>query len=364
MCVREDVEIHVLNYELRSLKKIKYFANWKNRFQTRAYYENNLMVYRCHAWNIIPTKYKLGEDLWVRASYKLFKRYIKSYGIPDVIHVQSAFPAAKVVGRIKKEYNIPFFINEHSSRVRLGTFSPKEKKYYEDIFRSARFIIAVSETFGKLIERRFSTPLGSIRIIPNFINADFFSPDKTVLKSGLEMRFLAVCFLEKNKQIDRLLDAFYQAFKLDKNVKLVIGGDGSEKENIINKIKDYNLQDQVTLTGSLSQEQVRDQMRLCDCFVLASKTETFGVVLIEAMAVGKPVIATRSGGPEDFVTNQVGILAENNLDSIKEALLEMRENIDNYHPETIRGYIMRNFSSESTSNRVIELYKEILMSSK
>ena len=72
------------------------------------------------------------------------------------------------------------------------------------------------------------------------------------------------------------------------------------------------LEQRVRLLGALSREQARDELRGCDCFVLPSRHESFGVVLAEATACGRPVISTRCGGPESIVTKENGILVEKN----------------------------------------------------
>ena len=361
-CIREDVEIHVLFYELRSLKKIRSFANWSNLFQIRANKENGLFVYRCHAWNIIPTHYKLGRKIWVKASYWLFKRYINCYGPPDIIHVQSVFEAGSLAYLIKQEYNIPYFINEHSTRIKLGSFSNDELLFYKNLFDNAYTVVAVSESLKALLSEKFSVDSSKIRVIPNFINTDFFSPQEKG-ENNNHFTFLTVCFLEKKKRIERLIEAFNIAFKGDDKVRLIIGGDGPERSHIIEKITNYNLQGNVKLLGMLSQTQVRDKMRFCDCFVLASDVETFGVVLIEAMSIGKPVISTISGGPEDFINEDVGLVVERDLHAVANALIILRNNPGKFNPVTIRNYILENFSSEVVSDKVVRLYKKIAGSS-
>ncbi|WP_184542700.1 glycosyltransferase [Mucilaginibacter sp. FT3.2] len=359
LCVRDDVEIHVLFYELRSLKKLKALKNLKNFFQTKGYQEKNLLVYRCHAWNIIPTQYKLGTEIWINASFRLFQKYVSEYGLPDFIHVQSAFAAGKLAYLINKRYNLPYFINEHASSVKFGKFSVEEIENLKKYYNKAYCVVAVSEPFKNLIAERFSINANHIRVIPNFIDVDFFKPPVDSEPQSSTTLFLTVCFLEKKKGLDRLIDAFYEMFKGNMQVKLTIGGEGPMKPVLIKQIEKYQLQDQITMLGALSQQAVKEQMGLCSSFVLTSNIETFGVVLIEAMAMGKPVVATRSGGPEDFVTEDVGILAENNPDAVKDALLTMSNGFNKYNKGIIRKYIVDNFSASAVSDKVIALYKEI-----
>ena len=75
-------------------------------------------------------------------------------------------------------------------------------------------------------------------------------------------------------------------------------------------VQEKALTEQVTFLGSLTREQVRQEVSEADAFVLSSEYETFGVVVIEALALGKPVIATRCGGPESIVVPSVGYLVE------------------------------------------------------
>ena len=80
----------------------------------------------------------------------------------------------------------------------------------------------------------------------------------------------------------------------------------------------------VEFLGSLNRSQVVSHMQQCDCFVLPSRYETFGVVYIEAMACGKPVIAVANGGPDDFVKGFNGMLIEpNDIAGLQHVLEQM-----------------------------------------
>lgn len=359
LCVREDIEIHVVYNELRSLKKLKLLKNLKNFFQVRAYQEKNLLVYRRHSWNLIPTHYKSGQEAWIKASFKLFKKYIAKYGLPDIIHVQSAFAAGKLIDLIHQKYGIPYFINEHASSVKHGMFSEEHVQGLKKYYSNAYCVVAVSDPFKNLIAERFFVDQSHIRVIPNFINTDFFDPGTISDSKGQSAHFLIVCFLERKKALDRLIDTFYENFKGNKSIKLAIGGDGPMKPLLMEQIEKYKLQDQITLLGALSQQQVRDEMKRCSSFVLPSHVETFGVVLIEAMAMGKPVVATISGGPEDFVTAETGLLVENTFEGVKDGLLKMSGTFNQYKAADIRKYVLDNFSGQAVSQRVVDLYREI-----
>ena len=102
-------------------------------------------------------------------------------------------------------------------------------------------------------------------------------------------------------------------------------------------------------------------MQQCDCFVLPSRYETFGVVYIEAMACGKPVIAVKNGGPDDFVNDFNGILIESeDIEALADAMNYIALNYKHYDSYEISGYVRNQFSEETIAKKLETVYKEIL----
>lgn len=126
-------------------------------------------------------------------------------------------------------------------------------------------------------------------------------------------------------------------------------------------INECNITDKVRLLGQKTRPELFELMRKSDTFVLASKSETFGVVYIEAMACGLPVIATRCGGPEDFVNDTNGILIPtDDIEDLSKALIKMRLNIDNFDNERISEECYNKFSSENIAKQIVEQYYKVL----
>ena len=108
--------------------------------------------------------------------------------------------------------------------------------------------------------------------------------------------------------MDLTIEAFIDAFKGSDKVFLTIFGEGPERQKLEELVRINKMEKQIKLMGMQSRKVIADYLKECDCFVLASQTETFGVVYIEAMASGLPVIATKCGGPESFVNEENGVL--------------------------------------------------------
>ena len=102
-------------------------------------------------------------------------------------------------------------------------------------------------------------------------------------------------------------------------------------------------------------------MNRCDVFVLPSRYETFGVVYIEALASGRPVIGALNGGAEDIINNLNGYLIPiDDIDILAEKMIEVYDNIESYDEEEIRIDCLKRFSPKVIVNKIISVYKEVL----
>ncbi|HRS66531.1 MAG TPA: glycosyltransferase, partial [Spirochaetia bacterium] len=176
-----------------------------------------------------------------------------------------------------------------------------------------------------------------------------------------EFIFLSIASLDINKNQNTLLEAFAEQFKNNKNIKLIIVGNGPLKNYLIDKSKQLNVEEQVIFFGSATREQVKLLYNSSDAFVLSSKYETFGVVLIEALSCGLPVIATKCGGPESIITNEnVGELVAIDKEQIGKAMLKVYKNYQKYDREYIRKYAIDNFSNSVVVGKLIKIYEDVI----
>ncbi|MGL5381361.1 glycosyltransferase [Clostridium sp.] len=317
--------------------------------------EEGLNTYRYKGFNFIP-KHPLMFKSFNKRMEKLYKEIVKKEGQVDIIHAQSSLWGGISAAYISKKYNIPLIITEHSSLERSVYLKESYKPLIKDSYNIADELIVVGNGLKEEIER-FSGR-SDIKVIHNLINLDMF---KSKGKKEKEIfQFFSLAFLEGEKGMDTLIKSFSKGFK-GKDAVLKIGGDGSQKDSLINLCKDLGIENQVEFLGALSREKVVEEMSNCNVFVLASRYETFGVVYIEALASGKPVIGTFNGGAEDIIRENNGILV--NVDAeeeLKDAMIYLKENINKYSSDEIRKECEERFCEEKIVKEIVEVYNLVL----
>ena len=117
----------------------------------------------------------------------------------------------------------------------------------------------------------------------------------------------------------------------------------------------------VIFHGTKAKQEVVECMRQCDFLVSPSLFETFGVVIIETLACGKPVIATRSGGPEEILNKETGILVpQKDIDALANAIDYMLSHHGEYSSEKIARYAHEKFSFQAVGHALDEIYRGLL----
>lgn len=350
-----DLNIKILYVNIISIREI---LKVKEKLGFHKVIENNIEVYRYNAINIFPKIYRFYVELYVFLFNILVKK-IKVDGFNfDIIHVQSAIVAGEGARRYKKRNNTPYVVTEHSSKVGRHILNNSEIKLIRKIYDEADTIISVSKSLKKHIESY--TKNKNIVVIYNMFNfPQNILNNKNVTDKTKEFKFFSLGTLNESKGMDICIKAFGKVFK-DKPVFLHIGGEGSERVNLENLIEKIGMGSQIKLIGSLSREDVLNKMNDCDCFVLASRFETFGVVYIEALSMGKPIIATKCGGPEDIVTEFNGKLVDvDNVDQLAEAMKEMNEYIKRYDKIKIVQDCKNRFGELVIANEIMTEYNKL-----
>lgn len=293
-----------------------------------------------------------------RAGRSAYERYVQHYGKPDVIHAHNFFYAGFMAGQISEHHGVPVVITEHSTNFLRGRiFLAGQHRIVADTAQNSAQVIAVGKSLADHLQDRYGM---NVIVVPNVIDTDFFQP--TPPPNGTFV-FALVARLFKIKNVPLLLDAFAEAFGPTDNVRLSIAGDGPAREQLEQQSIKLGISDNVTFCGKLLRDDVRDLYQNCHAVVSSSRIETFGVTMIEAMACGRPVVATRSGGPDGFVTPQTGIIVDQTVAALSEGLRQLYQHYTDYDPATIRGYCVDNFSEHAIAQQLEQIYEGVINSS-
>lgn len=317
--------------------------------------EDGLKTYRYKNYNYIP-KNALMFKVFNKRMEKLYKEIVKKEGPIDIIHAQSSLWGGISAAYISEKYNIPLVITEHSSVERGPYVKNSYVPFIRDSYKKAKKVITVGN--GLKNEIQALSGRNDIEVIGNLVDLSKFTIKKRIQNE--KFIFFSLAFLEGEKGFDTLIKAFAKKFK-DKEAMLYIGGDGSQRAWLEALAQENGVKKQIIFLGALSRDDVAKWMNKCDCFVLPSRYETFGVVYIEALASGRPVIGALNGGAEDIINNLNGYLVPiDDIDKLAEKMLELHKKIDSYNEEEIRSDCLKRFSPEVIVNKIISVYKEVL----
>jgi glycosyltransferase involved in cell wall biosynthesis len=351
---RAGIEVDVLSCESRSLRELSLAGLRKSHWQVESRWDNGVFEQRVRGWNPGSAS-PIGGRIWSYLALRAFVRYMKMRGRPDVIHAHNSLWAGYAASLIHRRFGILYVLTEHNSAFRVGRIATSALGIIKRSGDNAAARLVVSHALGKAYEGYVSKPL---RVVPNVVDTGFFKLPQAP-RASAPFTFLAVGNLLEAKGFHILLQAFADRYSNDETVQLQIAGAGPERERLLMLASELRIKSRVKLLGLLNREEIRGAMWNANAFVHPSFQETFGVAIIEAMATGLPVVATRCGGPEDFMNPTCGVMVSpRNTKELGQALIEVQTRT--WNAEAIRHFVESRFSSEVVASMLIETYTEAI----
>lgn len=327
--------------DMRSVRRWRRWGLWRHEVADLPVYEYNFPMGPFAA----TVRARLAE----RGFERVLNRVIKEHGRPDVVHVHFADTAQSVVAPCKAA-GIPFVVTEHASSIMDDEKVAQQCDMLKRVYDNAAAVIAVSPALARQIKKYTGADAS---VVDDIVDVDTFYPAPCERGEGEPFRFVSAGHAERRKGFDVLIKAFAELVKEVPDCELTIMGDGAELDNIKREISELGLESKVTCTGYFKREEFARELNRSDCFVLASRHETFGVVYAEAMAVGVPVIATRCGGTEGFVNDKNGIMVEvDDVPALTEAMARMCAHADKFDREAIADSARECFAPVSVAARI------------
>lgn len=264
-----------------------------------------------------------------RTLLKILKK--NKNGKIDILHQFHLFYLGATCVLAKKILKIPLI----TSLMGWDTYDPLhplpkiQQPYLNLIMEHSNLITSPSKRLLPYISQACK---GKVRVIPHGVDLCRFNilvdqneqKEKLGVKSD-EILALAVQRLAPRKAVEYLIYAMSIVSKENPKVKLLIVGDGPEKARLMELTKKLGINRNVAFKGSVDSQDLPKYYLACDIFVLHSLYEQFGIVLVEAMACGKPVISTKVGAIPDIVENEkTGLLVEpKNPKQLADAILKL-----------------------------------------
>jgi glycosyltransferase involved in cell wall biosynthesis len=307
---------------------------------------------------LVPT---ISYFIFLLAVFRAFRRLVAGRFRPDVIHAHeySAGLPAALLGNLCR---IPVVISEHYSGFPRGTVPRSDMFIAKFSFEHANIVCPVSQALRRSIERcgiqaRFS-------VVPNVVDMSTFHPEgaRSTTKPGNGTRhMLIVARLDTGKGVPYLLESLAKLREKRDDFLLDIVGDGAKRQEYVTLARRLRLGDIVRFHGLKTKGEVADWMRRSNFFVLPSEWENLGCVLIEAMASGLPIIATRVGGIDEVVDEKVGLLVPpKDVQALVEAIDRMLDQHYSYSSAEISSYAQRRWSYQVVGEHTTNLYRMLI----
>ncbi len=267
---------------------------------------------------------------------------------------------AKLIGHMSLHGKVANYFMAYLARI--------EKK----IAKEADLIVTISTYSFDKIQTHYDIAPEKIRIVPNGVDTEKYKPsteNQSILKRqfGLKETFPVVLFvgnLIPRKGLTYLIQAAQQLVKTRPDTQFVIVGDGPLKAQLIDSLIASKLLDNFTFMSKLTDDELSTMYRCSDIFVLPSIQEGQGIVLLEALASGKPAVAFDIGGVNEVIINgKNGLLVSNrNSEDLAEALLQLLDNSELRQKmgHAGRQFVEKNFTWDICTQKMLKIYQETL----
>lgn len=297
----------------------------------------------------------INQVKYLLSTYNFIQEHIIRSKRIDVLHSHMSYPAGFLGTIIQKRTGIPNLLTEHSW-VKKHFRSRIHKLCVRYALNNTKCIAAVSSALKKDLENYSGN---RIEVVWNVVKIERFTTAKNQDPSFLNLGILGG-YSNYRKGLDILIRA--ASLLKDKRVLIHVGGDGSLLHMYRKMALEYNVSDLFRFYGGIDPAELNTFFSSLDLFVLPSRDETFGVVIIEAMACGLPVISTYCGGPDEIITPENGILVPvEDPKSLASAIERAAMNLKYYKAEEIRKFASLNFGEEAFLERINPIYKSCIL---
>ncbi|MBK8551337.1 MAG: glycosyltransferase family 4 protein [Ignavibacteria bacterium] len=352
--------------ELLSVNPRKLISNllkWYSALQvTKSFSEGNLSVVY-FGYVSLPRPYLefIDDKLIKLLMYNKLLNMLKKVN-PGIIYCNWIKPWAELSRNLADYFTIPLIIDHHEDIPTLKKLFPGNYgKFLKSFEKADRIIVHSSLNKKELLNENLNLPEVTVTYLGQNFNTT--SAEK-IFNSGI-IKILCVSHLyERRKNIDILIKAF-SLIESRKGFKLTIAGDGVLKQEYIDLTQKLNLQDRIHFIGSKSQKELEDVFNESDIFVLPSYPEAFGIVFVEALAKGLPVITCEGNGGGEELKNlgyDIVLVKPLSPEEISKAILELSRDTNKMLSMSLQGkeIVNKYFTWDRNGLTVYDILKDTI----
>jgi glycosyltransferase involved in cell wall biosynthesis len=290
----------------------------------------------------------------------------------DIVHLHNYRTYQNIAAHhYAKKYGIPYVVQAHGS---LITYYQKSslKKMYDAVWgrrmlKDAAKVLAVSPVEVAQY-KSLGVSQNKIEVVPNGIDLNEYSnlPGKEVFRKkynlGNDLVILYLGRIHKSKGLDLLVKAFAALTNKMDNIKLVIAGpDGGYLYTLKGLLRDLNITGKTVITGPLYEQEKLEAYTAADLFVNPRADEIFGLVFLEALACGTPVICSEGCGIADLINGRVGLMSADNENALSEAIEQLLKDTALRQKYSEAGKLLvRGYDWVKIAEQVEKVYKTAL----
>jgi glycosyltransferase involved in cell wall biosynthesis len=252
-------------------------------------------------------------------------------------------------------------VSEHASFLGRILGQPRSRAMYAEVMERADAFLCVSGGLRRQLVEAFPAHAAKISVLPNAVDIESMPQRKAPVRDL--NRWIYVGKVVATKGVPELLEAFALAAREEGELRLTILGDGALVGSLKARAQELGVAAKVTFQDAVPPERVFEFLHEHDVLVHPSKSETFGMTTVEAVAAGMPVLVTRCGGPQETLAG---------LDGVAGRLIEVSDDpaviVDGYRelaasmergeidPGHARGVLIGRFGSAAVARRLMDVY--------
>lgn len=336
------------------------YGEFSTGFRQRRIYQNTGINYHylgASDWGLPKTG--PGWWVWKRHYLRAFSEYVTRYGMPTVIHGYSLLGVI-AAGTIRAKYHVPYVYTEVLGSFITGQAADRLVSQAASFARQASMVCGISPGMVDALNKTYSV---ASLLIPLYVDPEVFT--LSPMPAG-PPHFLSIGSPAHTKGLDILMEAMHSVVQIHPQARLTIVAEPRDKEALKRWVGNFGLDGNIEFPGPVPHDEIPGLIRGAHVLVSASRIESLGFTMIEAIVSGRPVVATATPGGEFIVTERTGRLVpvseqagEADPQVLAQAMINVYENREAFSPTEMREDALSRFGKTHILDQWMDHYFKI-----